>query len=276
MTAFVVDVGSWFRAQRATQSTVDAGRPRRGSGAPWRIRPQPPPWQSTMGRRTAAASPARTSRSRASTHRTTRSGNLDDEVRARVSSHRSSGSASVTVEPHASAMVGVPSEAQYVAPIAVNILHPDLSGPGCPCFGPGNETVLPLGKTGAPGAFDLINLNQDQTNWHRRREHARRLDPERLYSAVPPARRLLLRPGRKVQREPVPGRPRRASRHRPPLSRLRHIDRLGIERDLSRDRLGRLPSPEWRHPRQQRDTDWVLHQGDLAGAPAGLRSRRHP
>ena len=24
MTAFVVDVGSWFRAQRATQSTVDA------------------------------------------------------------------------------------------------------------------------------------------------------------------------------------------------------------------------------------------------------------
>ena len=74
------------------------------------------------------------------------------------------GLGSVTVGAHASAVAGVPSEAEYVAPIVVNIQHPDLSGPGCPCFGPGHQTSLPLGKTGAPGAFDLLNLNQGQTN----------------------------------------------------------------------------------------------------------------
>jgi hypothetical protein len=48
-----------------------------------------------------------------------------------------------------------------VAPIVVNKLHPDLKGTAnCPCFGSQNETTLPLGKTGAPGAFGLINLDQ--------------------------------------------------------------------------------------------------------------------
>jgi hypothetical protein len=51
-------------------------------------------------------------------------------------------------------------QAKYVAPIGVNILNPKLKGTTtCPCFGPGNPTTLPLGKTGAPGAFDLINVD---------------------------------------------------------------------------------------------------------------------
>jgi hypothetical protein len=50
--------------------------------------------------------------------------------------------------------------AQYVAPIGVNLKHPDLKGQSkCPCFGPANTTTLPLGKTGAPGAFDLLNID---------------------------------------------------------------------------------------------------------------------
>src|SRR5262249_29709350 len=80
----------------------------------------------------------------------------------------------VTVHAHATAMVGVPRDAQYVAPIAVRIPHPDLTGQACGlqgnsdptsriCFGAQNQTTLPLGKTGAPGAFDLIDLNVDQT-----------------------------------------------------------------------------------------------------------------
>jgi hypothetical protein len=51
----------------------------------------------------------------------------------------------------------VPTSARYVAPIVVNIKHPDLSGPGCPCFN--DPTTLDLGKTGAPGAFALVNLD---------------------------------------------------------------------------------------------------------------------
>jgi hypothetical protein len=72
-------------------------------------------------------------------------------------------------------MAGAPTETQYVAPIAVRITHPDLTGAACGqqnitdqtariCFGPQNQTTLPLGKTGAPGSFDLINLDPTQQN----------------------------------------------------------------------------------------------------------------
>jgi hypothetical protein len=51
-------------------------------------------------------------------------------------------------------------QAQYIAPIGVNLKHPKLKGTvSCPCFGTGNPTTLPLGKTGAPGAFDLLNVD---------------------------------------------------------------------------------------------------------------------
>jgi len=70
-----------------------------------------------------------------------------------------------TVHAHAAARTGVPIDARWVAPIAVNKLHPMLAGVDvatntpCPCFGPGHVTTLPLGKTGAPGAFALVNLD---------------------------------------------------------------------------------------------------------------------
>jgi hypothetical protein len=58
----------------------------------------------------------------------------------------------------ASARVDGMKSALYVAPIVVNKLHPMLAGAGCPCFGPTNETTIPVGSTGAPGAFGLVNL----------------------------------------------------------------------------------------------------------------------
>ena len=45
----------------------------------------------------------------------------------------------------------------HVAPIAVNIAHQYLSGPGCPCFNV--PTTLPLGKNGAPGSFTMLDLD---------------------------------------------------------------------------------------------------------------------
>src|SRR5881398_1580753 len=47
-----------------------------------------------------------------------------------------------------------------LTPIGVNIKHPMLKGTSkCPCFGSANKTTLPLGKTGAPGSFDLLNID---------------------------------------------------------------------------------------------------------------------
>jgi Flp pilus assembly protein TadG len=67
------------------------------------------------------------------------------------------GITSANVHATASARAGVPEQVDGVAPIVVNKLHPMLSGPGCPCFKV--ETTLPLGKTGAPGAFGLVDLD---------------------------------------------------------------------------------------------------------------------
>ncbi len=63
---------------------------------------------------------------------------------------------SVNIRAKATARVAVPGKARYAAPIAVDHLHPLLSGNGCPCFG--TSTTLDLEKVG-PGAFRLVNLD---------------------------------------------------------------------------------------------------------------------
>lgn len=180
MAAFVVDLGSWFQQQRATQSTVDAAAL---AGA-----------QALPGDTSTATSLATSYGTKNGGAGAIAAGNITfastyvpfDTITVAKAKPVGGffgsvlGVSAVTVHAHATAMVGVPSQAQYVAPIAVNILHPDLNGSDCghsplpptkanptganPCFGPSNVTTLPLGKTGAPGAFDLINLFQTQQN----------------------------------------------------------------------------------------------------------------
>jgi hypothetical protein len=70
--------------------------------------------------------------------------------------------ANVDVHANAAARAAVPEEVFGAAPIVVNKLHPLLSGPGCPCFNV--PTTLPLSKTGAPGAFGLVNLDPNENN----------------------------------------------------------------------------------------------------------------
>jgi len=76
---------------------------------------------------------------------------------------------SASVHARAAARTGVPIDVRWAAPISVNKLHPMLSGVDvatnkpCPCFGPDHVTTLPLGKTGAPGAFALVNLDDSST-----------------------------------------------------------------------------------------------------------------
>jgi len=69
---------------------------------------------------------------------------------------------SVEVGSTAKARAGVPSEARWAAPIAVDEKHPLLNcSPVLKCFGSGNPTTLDMEKVG-PGAFRLLNLDHSK------------------------------------------------------------------------------------------------------------------
>jgi Flp pilus assembly protein TadG len=168
MTAFVVDVGAWFHQQRATQATVDAAALAGAQALP---------------DKTAATNLAVSYGTKNGAGGTITGSNVSvmttygpnyDTVKVTKAQQSNDffgkifGFSFVTVHAKATAMAGAPKEAIYVAPIVVNLLHPDITGAAChqqiagqsnPCFGATNQTTLQLGKTGAPGAFDLLNLD---------------------------------------------------------------------------------------------------------------------
>jgi Flp pilus assembly protein TadG len=159
MAALVLDVGSWYRADRATQSAADAAAL---AGA--QALPSSP---ATAG---ALASQYSTKNGGGTSGVTVSSGLMaNDTIKVSLSRQATGvfttlfGVRNVTVGSKATARAGLMSEAKYVAPIGVNLAHPKLKGtPGCPCFGTGNLTTLPLGKTGVPGGFDVINVDSSR------------------------------------------------------------------------------------------------------------------
>jgi hypothetical protein len=165
MAAFVVDVGSWFRQQRATQSVVDAAALAGAQSLPLDPASALSIAKDYGAKNGGAGDLTNADITISTTYRTNDTITVKKTQPAGSFFGKIFGVTLVNVHAKATAMLGVPREALYVAPIAVNILHPDLKGtPTCPCFGPNYQTTLPLGKTGAPGAFDLINLNVDQQN----------------------------------------------------------------------------------------------------------------
>ncbi len=157
MAAFVLDVGSWYRAKRGTQATADAT-----ALAAAQALPDDPSTATGLANQYAA-------KNGGGMQKLTLSSQLlpNDTVTVKVSRtapgvfSKVFGISSVTVGASATARTGAMGQAKYVAPIVVNKLHPMLNNCGGPCFGPGYATTLPLGKTGAPGAFDLVNLQND-------------------------------------------------------------------------------------------------------------------
>lgn len=158
MAALVLDVGSWYRADRATQSTADAAAL---AGA--QALPSDPSGAGTLATQYSSKNGGGVNPSGI----TVSTGFLPNDT-IKVTLTRPApgvftklfGVSSVTVGAHATARAGLMSSAKYVAPIVVKLTHPKLKGTtSCPCFGTGNLTTLPLGKTGAPGAFDLLNLD---------------------------------------------------------------------------------------------------------------------
>ena len=150
--ALVLDVGSWFREQRDTQSTADAAALAAAQALP-----------ESTGVANALAGEYLAKNGGGNHIVTFASKNLpNDTVKVEVDRQAPGifaklfGIDSVQVGAKASARAGTPSEARYAAPIAVDKSHPLLACKPLPCFE--EDTTLDLQKTG-PGAFRLLNLD---------------------------------------------------------------------------------------------------------------------
>jgi hypothetical protein len=159
MAALVLDVGSWYRADRAVQSTADAAALAGAQSLPYN-----PGNASTLAVQYGDKNGGGVNGSGITISNS--SLGVNDTITVHLTRPAPGvftklfGVNSVTVGAHATARASLMQQAQYIAPIGVNLKHPKLKGTvSCPCFGTGNPTTLPLGKTGAPGAFDLLNVD---------------------------------------------------------------------------------------------------------------------
>jgi Putative Flp pilus-assembly TadE/G-like len=160
----VVDLGAWFRQHRQLQATADASAL---AGA--QELPSNPGLANAFATQYANRNTAGLQGVNI-TFSTTFDAN--DTIRVHVDKPapgffaRIFGVSSVNLGANAVARTSGMQAAKYVAPIVVKETHPMLTGEGCgsssgPCFGLGNRTTIPVSDTGAPGAFSLLNLNQD-------------------------------------------------------------------------------------------------------------------
>jgi hypothetical protein len=150
--ALVLDVGSWFREQRATQSAADASALAGAQALP-----------ESTGTSSALASQYLASNGGGTGEYTWSTKNLaNDTITVKVERQAPGffsklfGIDSVDVHAKASARSGTFDQAQYAAPIAVDRRHPLLNCSPRPCFN--QATTLDLQKVG-PGAFRLLNLD---------------------------------------------------------------------------------------------------------------------
>lgn len=158
LAGLVIDVGSWYRSQRNLQSQADASALAGAQDLPKDVTGAGGLAQ-TYAQKNGFALPA---------SGITISGDAvpNDSITVKVDKpaptffSRLFGITTVPTRAEATARASTLGQAQYVAPIVVNIKHPMLSGQlngqPCPCFN--TPTSLPLGKAGAPGSFDLIDL----------------------------------------------------------------------------------------------------------------------
>ena len=164
--AMVLDVGSWFREQRATQSAADAAALAGAQALP-----------DSTGTSSALASQYLANNGGGSGEFTFASKTYaNDTITVKVERQAPGffaklfGIDSVDVHAKASARAGGLNAAKWVAPITVNVRHPQLNCGGTvqrpiPCFGQPTQIDLEhLHKPGsgnAAGAFALINLDRN-------------------------------------------------------------------------------------------------------------------
>ncbi len=148
--ALTLDVGSWYREHRQAQTTADAAALSGAQSLPGEHHAGDERLQSYAGQNGGGVDPTGGITFRSDFE-------PNDTVIVHVTRtapgffSKLFGIDSIQVHAHAAARSAVPEDVRWAAPIVVNKLHPDLSGPGCPCFNP--NTTIPLGKNGAPGSF---------------------------------------------------------------------------------------------------------------------------
>jgi len=158
MAALVLDVGSWYRTKRAEQSTADAAALAGAQALPYDTASAGTLAMQYANKNGGGVLPSGVTFSSGAGANDTITVKLTKPATGIFS--KLFGVKTVTVGAKATARASLMQSAQYVAPIGVNLKHPKLKGtPSCPCFGAGNATTLPLGKTGAPGSFDLLNID---------------------------------------------------------------------------------------------------------------------
>lgn len=152
MSAFVVDVGSWFRTHRQMQLAADAAAL---AGA--QALPQYPDDARSMAEDYADTNNGAASDvSFSSDVRANDTITVTSQVVAPGFFSKVLGFDTVTVNATASARAAPPAAARYVAPFGVDRRHGLLSDGSCPCWN--QSTELDLQKTG-PGAFRVLNLD---------------------------------------------------------------------------------------------------------------------
>jgi hypothetical protein len=155
MAALVLDAGSWFRAHRELQATADAAALAGAQELPSDAAQANALANQYADKNTAGLTAKEISFQSQYTGNDTIKVHLQKPAPGFFA--KVFGINSVQEGATASARTGGMQSAQYVAPSVVRTTHPLLNGAGCPCFD--QETTLELGKTGAPGAFTLINLD---------------------------------------------------------------------------------------------------------------------
>ncbi|HEX6699396.1 MAG TPA: pilus assembly protein TadG-related protein [Gaiellaceae bacterium] len=156
MATLVLDVGSWYRSKRQLQSTADAAAL---AGA--QALPNFPGDANSLAQQYATKNA-----SDLSTADYSIGSDLFPNDRITVHVTRNApgffakifGVDSVQVGATATAQAKMMAQAKHVAPIVVKDAQSMLGDPGCPCFGPANETIIPL-RTNAPGGFALVDLS---------------------------------------------------------------------------------------------------------------------
>lgn len=152
MCAAVLDVGSWYRADRALQRNVDAAAL---AGA--QALPDDPTLAQSLASQYAAKNGGGSNSVALSTTLL-----ADDTIKVTGTRTEQSfftkifGIDSVDVHASAKARSGTLSSARYSAPFGIDEKHPMLQCAPSPCFG--QATDLDLVKTG-PGAFRIINID---------------------------------------------------------------------------------------------------------------------
>jgi hypothetical protein len=160
MAAAVLDVGSWYRAQRALQATVDAAALAGAQKLP-----------ESTGDASALASEY-AAKNGGGTMNISFSNSVvsNDTITVKGSKPAPGffakvfGVKTVTVAAHASARVGGITQAKYVVPIVVDEKHPKLQCDPNPCSGETELDYLHLKANGSPdgsGNFGFINLTGD-------------------------------------------------------------------------------------------------------------------